>query len=218
MPSEQPDEPTQSWEALNIPPEGPSPTQPLPPLHGSIQRQEAGFTVEKPPTLAQMRAREKARERAEAEQQAAEAALVASRQRRRRKLIGGVAIVGVAALVGGGYLLSQQSQPRNVTAYCITDDNGQQTVVSDDQCVQAQDFSASYPDAGPPDAGPHLGGILPIFLYNGHQYRYYYGGNNTIGSPPVGGGLTAPPHSTVSTKSGTVIRGGLGVSRGSGGS
>jgi hypothetical protein len=181
---------------------------------GSVRRQQAGVTQPREPTLGEARAREKARERAEEAERAAQEALEAKRRNRKRMLVGGVAIVGVAAVVGAGYLAYEAiNRPHQVTAYCVTDDSGQQTVVSDDDCVRAQDYATTY--------GGGYYGSPGIFLYSGHQYRYYYGGSNTgIGSHPSGGSFSAPSHSVTSTKSGTVVRGGLGVKGGgkSGGS
>jgi hypothetical protein len=191
----------------------PSDAEPLRRMRGSIQRQEPGVTQPRPPTVGEARARDKARKRAEEAERAAEAALEAKRRRRKRMLIGGAAVVGVAAVVGAGYLAYEAATaPPDLTAYCITDDNGQQTVVNDDDCVQAQDYATS--------TGTYHTGLMPIFLYNGHQYRYYYGGSNTVGRAPTGGSTVAPSRAHVSTKSGTVVRGGLGSKSGgkSGGS
>ncbi|MFF3571347.1 hypothetical protein ACFYXQ_26560 [Nocardia jiangxiensis] len=182
------------------------------PPHGRIERQEAGVTQPRPPTVAEARARDKARKRAEEAERAAAVALETKQRNRKRMLIGGAAIVGVAAVVGAGYLACQPSEP-DVTAYCTTDTNGQQTVVDDNDCVAAQNYATS--------TGAYHSGLPAVFFFNGHQYRYYYGGaNNTVGRPPVGGSFSAPSNAHVSTKSGTVIRGGLGSSSGgkSGGS
>lgn len=179
-------------------------------LRGSMQRQEAGVTQPRPPTVAEARARDKARKRAEEAERAAAEAAETKRRKRKRLLIGGVAVAGIAAVVGTGYLAYQAAhRPANVTAYCITDDNGQQQVVPDDDCVRAQSYASTGGYYGGGGLGPG------IFLYNGHQYRYYYGGNNTVGRAPVGGSTVAPKKATVSTKSGTVVRGGLGSKSGS---
>ncbi len=174
-----------------------------PPDHpqGSIRVQEPGVTQPRPPTVAEARARDKARKRAEEAEQAAAAAYEAKRKKRKRMLIGGAAVVGVAAVVGAGYLAYENSA-RDVTAYCVTDDNNQQTVVNDNDCVAAQDYATR--------TGVFHSGLPAIFFFNGHQYRYYYGGSNSFGHTPVGGSLSEPSHARISTKSGTVIRGGLG--------
>ncbi|NEW39189.1 hypothetical protein GV794_10225 [Nocardia cyriacigeorgica] len=170
-----------------------------------MQRQEPGSTEPRPPTVAESRARDKARRKAEAEAQAAAAREEASRRTRKRVMIGGAAVVGVAALVGGGYLAYRAvAAPDQVTAYCtIVDENGNETVVEDDRCSTAS--SAGH------------AGVGGIFIYNGMQYRYYYGGNNTVGKPPVGGTTVKPKGAEITTKSGTVIqRGGLGSKSGGG--
>ncbi|NKY84764.1 hypothetical protein HGA07_03885 [Nocardia veterana] len=177
-------------------------------MRGSMQRQEAGVTQPRPPTVAEARARDKARKRAEEAERAAAEALEAKKRTRRRLLIGGVAVAGIAAVVGAGYLAYQAVHKPDVTAYCITDDNGQQQVVPDDDCVRAQSYATTSGYYG----GYHSPGI---FFYNGHQYRYYYGGNNSVGRPPSGGSTVAPKKASVSTKSGTIVRGGLGSKSGS---
>nr|WP_280370047.1 hypothetical protein [Nocardia wallacei] len=188
------------------PPEPPPESGPPRSMRGSIQRQEPGLTQPRPPTVAEARARDKARRRAEEAQRAAEEALAAKKRTRKRLLIGGVAVVGIAAVVGAGYLTYRAvTAPDEVTAYCVTEDNGQQTVVNDDDCVRAQQYATT-------SGGGYYGGGFPgIFIYNGHQYRYYYGGNNTVGRPPTGGSTVAPKSASVKTKSGTIVRGGLGT-------
>ncbi|WP_256670453.1 hypothetical protein [Nocardia cyriacigeorgica] len=200
--TESPDQPPSLSNApAPQPAETPAPT----PRPGSIQRQEPGSTEPRPPTVAESRARDKARRKAEAEAQAAAAREEASRRTRKRVMIGGAAVVGVAALVGGGYLAYRAvAAPDQVTAYCtIVDENGNETVVEDDRCSTAS--SAGH------------AGVGGIFIYNGMQYRYYYGGNNTVGKPPVGGTTVKPKGAEITTKSGTVIqRGGLGSKSGGG--
>jgi hypothetical protein len=183
-----------------------------PPRPGSIQRQEPGVTQPRPPTVAEARARDKARKRAEEQQRVAAAAAESKKRKRKRILIGGVAIVGVAGLVGGGYLAYRAlTKPDEVTAYCTQiDQNGQEVVVNDDLCDKA---SASS-DSG---SGGGYGGGNGIFIYNGSQYRYYYGGTNTVGKPATGGGTVQPKSAEIKTKSGTSIqRGGLGSKSGGG--
>ncbi|MCM6773821.1 hypothetical protein NDR87_10110 [Nocardia sp. CDC159] len=181
--------------------------QPQRRMRGSMQRQEPGVTQPRPPTLAEARAREKARKRAEEAERAAAAALEEKRRKRKKMLIGGAAVAGVAALVGGGYLAYRAATaPDNVTATCITEDDGQQVVRPDEECAQAQ---AAYSSGSGYYGGPHIPGI---FIFNGHQYRYYYGGpSQTVGRPPVGGSTIEPKGAHVTTKSGTVVRGGLGT-------
>ncbi|WP_107658409.1 hypothetical protein [Nocardia suismassiliense] len=186
------------------------PESPAPPRPGSVQRQEPGVTQPRPPTVAEARARDKARKRAAEAQRAAAAADDAKKRTRKRVMIGGVAIVGVAALVGGGYLAYRAiSAPDKVTASCVKVENGQEIVVEDRYCG----------DGRPGFVGD--GGINPglIILGAGPQYRYYYGGTPTIGKPPTGGTTVKPKSAEIKTKSGTTIqRGGLGSKSTGGGS
>ncbi|MEU6581251.1 hypothetical protein [Nocardia sp. NPDC046763] len=195
-----------------------------PPRRGSITTQEAGVTRPRPPTVAEARAREKARKRAEAQERAEAEAAEAKQRKKKRLLVGGAAVVGIAALVGGGYLVAEAWNGPEVTAYCTvvankgetvptgqgqsvtaTQDN-QEIVVPDNYCSDAQDHG---------DGGIHPG----FFFLAGHSYRYYYGGSGTIGHAPSGGSTTAPKGSTVKTKSGSTIqRGGLGAKIHGGGS
>lgn len=192
--------------SLSKPSQPREPAQPdQPPRPGSIHRQEPGLTQPRPPTVAEARARDKARRKAEAEAQAAAAREEAARRTRKRVMIGGAAVVGVAALVGGGYLAYRAiAAPDRVTAYCtVIDENGKETVVEDDRCSRASSSGHA--------------GVGGIFIYNGMQYRYYYGGNNTVGQTPTGGTTVKPKGAEITTKSGTVIqRGGLGSKSGGG--
>ncbi|MEU4648820.1 hypothetical protein [Nocardia fluminea] len=115
-------------------------------------------------------------------------------ERALKRKIGTIAVVGIAALVGGGYLVSRPSDPDPVVASCVsTERNGSQTVVADSNC--------STSGAGGSFRGSNT---WP-------QYKYYYGGNTTIGQPPTGGTTIRPSKVEIRTKSGTVIqRGGLG--------
>ncbi|MEU2038346.1 hypothetical protein [Nocardia niwae] len=180
------------------------------PRPGSIQRQEAGVTQPRPPTVAEARAREKARRRAEEEQRAAAWAEAAKKRTRKRVMIGGVAIVGVAALVGGGYLAYRAlAAPDRVTAQCVKTENGQEMVVDDSYCGDGRPGFIS-------DTGVNPGLII---LGGGPQYRYYYGGTGAIGKPPTGGTTIKPKGAEIKTKSGTTIqRGGLGSKSTGGGS
>nr|WP_280384081.1 hypothetical protein [Nocardia wallacei] len=188
-------------------PGGPPGSEPPRPLRGSINRQEPGVTQPRPPTVAEARARDKARRRAEEAQRAAEQALADKKKQRKRLLIGGVAVVGIAAVVGAGYLTYRAvTAPDEVTASCVMEKDGQQIVVPDEDCERAQNASSTH----------HYGGGFPgIFILGGNQYRYYYGGNQTVGRPPVGGSTVEPKNATVKTKSGTIVRGGLGSKAGS---
>ncbi|MFI9409596.1 hypothetical protein [Nocardia gamkensis] len=194
-------------------PSGPAEQQPPvehPPRPGSIQRQEAGVTQPRPPTVAELRARDKARKRAEEAQRAAAATEEAKKRTRKRVMIGGAAIVGVAALVGGGYLTYRAlTAPDRVTAHCVKVENGQEIVVDDSHCGDGR--PGFIGDTG---VGPGL-----IILGGGPQYRYYYGGTGTVGRPPTGGTTIKPKGAEIKTKSGTTIqRGGLGSKSTGGGS
>ncbi|WP_280502882.1 hypothetical protein [Nocardia farcinica] len=179
-----------------------------PPYAGSIQRQEPGVTRPRPPTVAEARARDKARRAAYEKARAEAAAAAAKRRARDRVLIGGVAVVGVAALVGGGYLAYRAISAPDVTAYCVKTEDGQEVVVEDTYCG---DGKPGFVD------GNGGGGGAVIIWGSGPQYRYYYGGNNTVGKPPVGGTTIKPKGANITTKSGTTIqRGGLGSKVGGG--
>ncbi|WP_245745825.1 hypothetical protein [Nocardia altamirensis] len=182
----------------------PFPTEPAP-RQGSMQRQEAGITQPRPPTVAESRARDKARKRAAEAQRAAVAAGEAKKRTRKRVMIGGVAIVGVAGLVGGGYLAYRAlTAPDQVTASCVKVENGQEIVVDDNNCGTGR--PGFVDDSSYGHGSPGL-----IFLGGGPQYRYYYGGTPTIGKPPTGGTTVKPKSTDIKTKSGTTVqRGGLG--------
>lgn len=158
---------------------------------GSMRFQDPATARPRPPTVGETRAREKAeRERKEFERAAFEANV--KRYHRNQRLKGGAAVVGVVGVVAalGYWALS----PRTVTAQCVQEDStGGPIVVPDDYC-----------------AG-HGGGSGGLFIYSGHQYRYYYGSTGTVGSRPVGGTTIKPKDTTVKTSSGSTIeRGGLG--------
>nr|WP_280338576.1 hypothetical protein [Nocardia neocaledoniensis] len=185
------------------PPEGSRP--------GRMSRQEPGVTAPRPPTVAEARARDKARKQAEQAQRAAAEAAETKRRTRKRVMIGGVAVVGVAALVGGGYLAYRAiAAPDQVTASCVQiDQNGNEVVVPDDNCGDGKTNFRSDSSHG---------GAGSLILLGWPQYRYHYGGTPTIGKPPVGGSSVKPRNATITTKSGTTIqRGGLG-SKSTGGS
>jgi hypothetical protein len=145
----------------------------------------------RPPTVGETRAREKAeRKRREIEKARQEAEL--KRYQRNRRLMGGAAAIGVVGVVAalGYWALS----PRTVTAQCVQEDaTGGPVVVPDNYCTG------------------HGGGLNGLFIYSGHQYRYYYGSSGTVGSRPMGGTTVKPKDTTVKTSSGSTIeRGGLG--------
>lgn len=168
------------------------------PSGGSMQFQDAATTKPRPPTPAELRAREKfAKKQQEIEEARLEAE--AKRRRQRRVLMGAAAAVGVVGVVAGlGYWAL--SAP-NVTAQCVQDDpNGQPVIVPDSYCTG------------------HTAGLNGFFFWGGHQYRYYYGSSGSVGSRPIGGATVAPKGANITTKSGTSIqRGGLGGKLGGGG-
>jgi hypothetical protein len=164
------------------------------PTRGTIRAQEPGVTRPRPATVAEARARDKARKAREvADQFAAEQA--ANQELRRRKnrktLMGAVAVVGVVAVVSLGYQMSKTD--RDVTASCV-DENS--VVVPDSYCGSGT---------------PGMGGI---FIFAGAPYRYYYGGTpGGVGTRATGGTLTQPSGTIAKTKSGSSIsRGGFGSS------
>lgn len=163
------------------------------PSGGSMEFQDAATTKPRPPTPAELRARDKyAKKQQELEE--ARLAAEAKRRHRRRVLMGAAAAVGVVGVVAGlGYWAL--STP-NVTAQCVQEDpNGQPVIVPDSYCTG------------------HTEGLNGFFYYGGHQYHYYYGSEGSIGSRPIGGTTVAPKGANITTKSGTTIsRGGLGGS------
>lgn len=161
---------------------------------GTIRAQQPGVTRPRPPTVAEARARDKARMAREvAEQFAAEQAANTERRRSQSKktLMGAVAVVGVVGVVALGYQMFKA--PPDVTASCV-DENS--VVVSDSYCGSGT---------------PGMGGVL---IFAGAPYRYYYGGaTGGVGSVATGGTLTQPRGTTAKTKSGSSIsRGGFGSS------
>ncbi|MCV7121606.1 hypothetical protein AWC15_08605 [Mycobacterium lacus] len=156
-----------------------------------MEYQDAETTRPRPPTPAELRAREKfTKKQREIEQARLEAE--AKRRRQQRVLMGAAAAVGVVGVVAalGYWALSSPT----VTAQCVQDDpNGQPMIVPDSYCTG------------------HTPGLSGFFFYGGHQYRYYYGSSGSVGSRPIGGTTVAPKGATITTKSGTTIqRGGLG--------
>jgi hypothetical protein len=164
------------------------------PTRGNIRTQEPGVTRPRPATVAEARARDKARKAREvAEQYAAEQAANAEQKRsqNRKTLMGAVAIVGVVGVVALGYQMSKSD--RDITATCV-DENS--VVVPDSYCGSGS---------------PGIGGV---FIFAGAPYRYYYGGApGGVGTRATGGTLTQPSGTIAKTKSGSSIsRGGFGSS------
>jgi hypothetical protein len=169
-----------------------------PSSRGSMRFQDPATTRPRPPTVGETRAREKAeRKRLEIEKARVEAEL--KRRQRNQRLKGGAVAVGVVGVVAalGYWALS----PRTVTAQCVQEDaTGGPIVVPDSYCTG------------------HTGNSSGLFIYSGHQYRYYYGSSGAVGARPVGGTTIKPKDTTVKTSSGSTIeRGGLGSKFTSGG-
>jgi hypothetical protein len=161
---------------------------------GAIRTQEPGVTRPRPATVAEARARDKARKAREvAERFAAEQVANAERRRsqNRKTLMGAVAVVGVVGVVALGYQAFKATP--EVTASCVDENN---VVVSDSYCGSGS---------------PGIGGI---FIFAGAPYRYYYGGaTGGVGTVATGGTLTQPRGTVAKTKSGSSIsRGGFGSS------
>ena len=165
-----------------------------PTTRGTIRAQEPGVTRPRPATVAEARARDKARKAREvAERFAAEQVANAERKRsqNRKTLMGAVAVVGVVGVVALGYQAFKATP--EVTASCVDENN---VVVSDSYCGSGS---------------PGVGGV---FIFAGAPYRYYYGGaTGGVGTVATGGTLTQPRGTVAKTKSGSSIsRGGFGSS------
>lgn len=187
----------------NGPVQGPSPRpagEPVGPTgqrSGSMRVQSPETSKPRPPTLAEARQRDKARkEREAAEELAAQQELDRERRsaRNRKILMGSIAVVGVAGLIGLSYMGSDDN--REVSATCVKD--GTDEVVPE-----------SYCSSGTSGAGG-------IFIWAGSSYRYYYGGSNGgVGTIARGGTLELPKDSVGRTKDGSKItrgKNGSGVS------
>lgn len=165
---------------------------------GEMRVQKPGSTTPRQPPLSEQRAREKAQQ-AEAERARAEQAAIEHKALvRRRVMLGAKVTVGLAAVVGIGYLVLR---PDNVTAYCT----GNNDSVADDQYCD-DSYVSSH-------GGYSSGGFYYIPIPGGgyNQYRYYYGGT-VSGGRVSGGSYTKPAGENISTRSGkTVQRGGFGL-------
>jgi hypothetical protein len=169
-------------------------------------------TTPREPTLAERRAREVAARRAEEAERREAEERERSARKRKRILIGAGVTVGVVALIAVGYSVVQSDD--EVQAQCV-DEEG--VIVDDSNCVTPAASSGTH----------YGGGFYPIFIGGGgRQYHYTYGGTGTVGQRVQGGTTTVPKEGTrVRTSSGrpvagpagsgTVSRGGLGVSGGS---
>ncbi|MBJ8342211.1 hypothetical protein JGU71_25295 [Antrihabitans sp. YC3-6] len=155
-----------------------------------MRRQDAGSTRPRPQTVADARARDKARQRqAELDRQAAEHS--DKKRKTRRRLIGAGAVVGVVGAVALGYYALRSD---DVRADCVAIEDGQEIIVDDQFC----------------DGTPNSSGVF-IYAGSGKQYRYYYGGSGSKGDRISGGTTVKPKGANITTSSGkTVQRGGLG--------
>jgi hypothetical protein len=154
-------------------------------------------TTPREPTLAERRAREQARRRAEEAEQAAEVEEGRRKRKRKRILIGAGVSVGVVAVIAVGYAIAQPDD--EVDAQCVDDQTG--VVVDDGNCITPAANPTYY----------HGGGFYPIFIgAGGGQYRYNYGGTGVVGQPVSGGTSTPPKQGTTvkSSSSGRVLSGG----------
>jgi hypothetical protein len=203
VPDEKPDE------QPGVEPGGAS--EPEEPARGRMRFQDE-TTTPREPTLAERRAREVAARRAEEAERREAEEQERSARKRKRILIGAGVTVGVVALIAVGYAVAQPDD--DVQAQCV-DDEG--VIVEDSNCVTPAASSGTH----------YGGGFYPIFIgAGGRQYHYTYGGSGSIGQRVQGGTTTVPPQGTRVTtssgrtvagpsSSGTVSRGGLGVSGGS---
>lgn len=167
-------------------------------------------TTPREPTLAERRAREIAERRAEEAERLEAEEQEQSARKRKRILIGAGVTVGVVALIAVGYVVAQPDD--EIQAQCV-DEEG--VIVDDSNCVTPAASSGTYG-----------GGFYPIFIGGGgRQYHYTYGGTGTVGQRVQGGTTAVPKEGTRVTtssgrpvagpsSSGTVSRGGLGVSGG----
>jgi hypothetical protein len=187
----------------------PGASQPEEPTRGRMRFQDE-TTTPREPTLAEQRAREVAARRAEEAERREAEEQERSARKRKRILIGAGVTVGVVALIAVGYAVAQPDD--DIQAQCV-DEEG--VIVDDSNCVTPAASSGTH----------YGGGFYPIFIGSGgRQYHYTYGGSGSIGERVQGGTTTVPPQGTrVTTSSGrtvagpsdsgTVSRGGLGVSR-----
>ncbi|TDQ05021.1 hypothetical protein [Labedaea rhizosphaerae] len=193
--------PTEAFPAQH--PQAPEPEAEQP-KRGSVRFQDPATTTPREPTLAEQRARQRARKRESDEARAARLEAEDKARTRRRIFIGSGVTVGLVAMVAVWVVAMQ---PDEVSATCV-DDSGHVAPGSnsgDDYCDE--DYVRSH-------GGYYSGGFYYI---GGHSYRYNYGGSVGSGGYVSGGSYTKPSSNTkVTTHSGkTVQRGGFGVSGGS---
>lgn len=168
--------------------DGPDAGRPdAPPGRGALRWQEPGITLPRPPTVAEARARDKARRTREAAQKLAEVQAEKAEERRRTRkkvLMGSAVVAGIAAVVAVGYAVIDRDD--DVEATCVQ--QGSNVVAPEEYC-----------ERGTPSSGG-------TFIYAGSPYQYYYGGQNRgIGTVATGGSLELPRGTTAKTSSGTRI-------------
>lgn len=191
------DQPTQAaGQGPGEPSTGPIPT----PSRGRIRQQDES-TAPREPSLAERRARER---KLESDREAVRIKDARSKKNK-RILIGTGATVGVVALIAGIYAAS--SDDEEVESRCVDENN---VVVDDSNCQQPAAQNSGYGGVG----------FFPIFLGGGgRQYHYNYGGGGGLGQVATGGTTAVPRDGTsvrsgTSGSSGTISRGGLGVTSG----
>ncbi|WP_333619132.1 hypothetical protein [Dietzia sp.] len=183
---------------------------------GNFRMQTPENAVQRAPSLAESRERDRVRREAEeAARRQAEADRRNEEKRRRRKtyLIAGGVGAGLVAVLAGTYLAASSSSGNDYeSAQCV---NEQNVVVDDQYCA---DNSNGH-------SGP--GGMF-LFFVGGNSYRYSYGSNAPVGqvangssTPQSGKSYATGGGKEVSSNGSTgssVKRGGLGSSSGSKGS
>ena len=159
-----------------------------PPVRGAVRWQEPGITLPRPPTVAESRARDKARRTREAERRLAEVQAQKAEERRRTRnhvLMGSMVVAGIAAVVAVGYAVIDRDD--DIEATCVQD--GSNVVAPEEYCERGTASSS--------------GGV---FIYAGSPYRYYYGGpNRGIGTIATGGSVELPRGTRAKTSSGTTL-------------
>ncbi len=161
-----------------------------PTSRGAVRWQEPGVTTPRPPTVAESRARDKARRTREAERRLVEVQAQKAEERRRTRnkvLMGSVVVAGIAAVVAVGYAVIDRDD--DVEATCVQD--GSNVVAPEEYCERG---TASSSGGG------------GVFIYAGSPYRYYYGGRNQgIGTIASGGNVELPRGTRAKTSSGSTI-------------
>lgn len=150
------------------------------------------------PTLAESRAREKARKEAIAAEKARwefEQKREQNKSKRRKQLIGGGVALGLVGFVALAY--SSGDDVEEVTAQCI---DANDVIVDDDLCDTTKSVA--------PVSGSSLGYVSSPFVYVGPLggvYRYSYGGSGQVGQKVVGGSSYIPRNKQPKTSSGKYV-------------